>query len=202
MHELMKSTGIFSFSKREKVVQVKYDELMASGLTLREQYRQQIAKHGVLCLSENPSSLLMWAHYAEGHVGYRLTFDTEKWQGFQGVEKVLYQDKYPEVDVWSLVHEFIKSGQHNHSASDAAGKVSVLRKSSEWEYEHEWRLISELPGHISFTSNSLVQLAFGCNTPESVIEKIQRTNHLRVIPTKLVRMKQDEKAYKLLECDL
>jgi|SRR5580658_5344823 hypothetical protein len=32
-------------------------------------------RHGVLCLSEAPANLLMWAHYADSHRGFVVEFD-------------------------------------------------------------------------------------------------------------------------------
>ena len=202
MHDLMKNMGMHSYSKRERAIQEKYSELTGSGLTLREKYRRQLEVHGVCCFSENPSSLLMWAHYAEGHNGFRLTFATNRWDGFKNAAKVVYQDSYPVIDVWSLVYDSVRNGRHDPIANDLAGRVAVLRKSQEWEYEREWRLVSEKPGYIEISPECIVAVTFGCNTPNSVTKRIQQVISQRTVSARLVRMTRDEKAYRLVETNL
>jgi hypothetical protein len=90
-----------------------------------------LADLGVLCFVERPDNLLMWAHYADAHKGVCLEFDTSDWL-FQVAAKVNYSTAYPTVDT------------ANQSPQGLASTI-FLTKSVEWEYEQEWRIISQ-PG--------------------------------------------------------
>lgn len=85
---------------------------------------------GVLCLTESSASLLMWAHYAASHKGFALGFDARHpW--FAGARPVLYDPERPTVVV-SL------------AGSRDEGEEYLYRKSDEWRYEREWRLVRPL----------------------------------------------------------
>jgi hypothetical protein len=90
---------------------------------------------GVLSLSEDPLSLLMWSHYAHSHQGLVLEFDTNSelflpppgvHKEFSGPHKVLYSTKRLTIDL-------------------DTGDLDFLRaKPAEWGYEKEWRLLRPL----------------------------------------------------------
>jgi len=92
-------------------------------------------KVGVLCLTEKPDSLPMWAHYAENHRGFVLQFDEcHKFFGSTNIDgqdfaltKVEYNDKRPVL-----------------SCSTMNSPSVYYRKSPDWSYECEWRLIKPL----------------------------------------------------------
>jgi Protein of unknown function (DUF2971) len=104
---------------------------------------------GVLSLSEDPLSLLMWSHYAHSHQGFVLEFDTNSelflpppgvHKEFSGPHKVLYSTKRLTIDL---------------DNSDLA--INFLRtKPAEWSYEKEWRLLRPLnkKDHIAHNPSS------------------------------------------------
>jgi len=90
---------------------------------------------GILCLSESPANLLMWAHYADSHQGFVVEFDSEApffdqrkghHDEFRYLRKVIYRDRRP-----SLIL----------SESDFS---PFLTKSLDWRYEAEWRMMIPL----------------------------------------------------------
>ena len=91
--------------------------------------------YGVLSLTNSPENLLMWAHYANSHNGFVLQLDesheffgTKSIDGVEfGLTKVEYSDSRP-----VLSHRSIKS------------PTVLYRKSPEWTYENEWRLVRPL----------------------------------------------------------
>jgi Protein of unknown function (DUF2971) len=91
--------------------------------------------YGVLSLTNSPANLLMWAHYANSHNGFVLQLDEQHEffapKSIDGVEfgltKVEYSDLRP-----ILSHQSIKS------------PTVLYRKSPEWTYESEWRLVRPL----------------------------------------------------------
>jgi hypothetical protein len=84
--------------------------------------------HLVLCLTEIPDDLLMWAHYAGSHSGFVVGVDAE-----HGVftcpnktywpKKVIYSEKRPIVNI-----------------SDFNAVDAYFTKSIHWQYEKEWRV--------------------------------------------------------------
>lgn len=93
-------------------------------------------KVGMLCLSENPDSLLMWAHYADSHRGYVIQFDAENKffdqritseDLLRSLKKVVYKDVRPSTYVY-----------------DMSDIDYLLTKGLEWEYEAEWRMFLPL----------------------------------------------------------
>lgn len=94
------------------------------------------SKFGILCLSETADSLLMWAHYAGNHRGFVVQFDethpffaASEFEGQSlGLTRVQYSQERPVVSYSTL-----NSSPHLY-----------YRKSPEWSYEREWRLIKPL----------------------------------------------------------
>lgn len=90
---------------------------------------------GVLCLSEDPDNLPMWAHYGANYSGLVLGFDDRHpffasipFQGIPlGLAKVSYLDERPSVTAQTMWTEEV-----------------LTRKSPHWGYEREWRLIRPL----------------------------------------------------------
>ena len=86
-----------------------------------------------LSLSEKPDSLLMWAHYTKSHEGFIIGFDSGhsffkgKGRGIFRLLKVLYSNKRPNVGLSKL------------SLID-----TYFTKSTDWEYEQEWRLFADV----------------------------------------------------------
>ncbi|SKB59596.1 Protein of unknown function [Lysinibacillus sp. AC-3] len=88
------------------------------------------------CFSEDPTSMLMWSHYADNHKGMvieynfnNLDLDNQK-QIMTGLHPVYYTSELLNLDNYR----------------DVQGKISVhtlaaINKSVEWEYEKEWRII-------------------------------------------------------------
>lgn len=92
------------------------------------------SKYGVLCLAEQPDNLLMWAHYADCHRGFVMQFDethpffqSEPRVPFSTLEKIEYSPHRPVL-----------------SSSNLESTIALFRKSPEWSYEREWRLVRHL----------------------------------------------------------
>jgi hypothetical protein len=127
-------------------------------LTLSSEDRRSV---GLVCLSEKPDSLLMWAHYADCHRGFVIGFDTS--QSFfskstdgTGLWKVTYGDRRPSLPKEIVELELLRQPKLNplglhvlvvgsdifNPETDADDYRFV--KSVGWEYEQEWRLLRKL----------------------------------------------------------
>ncbi len=90
---------------------------------------------GILSLTETPDNLLMWAHYADSHRGMVVGFE-ESHAFFQGPDIVPGLPRLNKVE-YNLKRPVLSLSTREHP------KV-FLRKSTEWAYEKEWRLIRPL----------------------------------------------------------
>lgn len=99
-------------------------------------YRKRRLSLGVLSLTEDPLQLLMWSHYGDEHRGVVVELDishpairpdSNGRDTYSGIKKVTYsKDKVFGIPMLDTI-------------------IDVLsRKSLEWEYEREWRLIRTL----------------------------------------------------------
>lgn len=85
---------------------------------------------GILCLSKNPASLLMWGHYADEYRGAIIEFD-EKHPFFNGLIPVIYKSKRPIYDISDFI------GQPFPIAD-------LCIKPKDWAYEREVRIVRPL----------------------------------------------------------
>ncbi len=84
--------------------------------------------HGVLCLSEDWRSNVMWSHYGEKHTGLCLGFDVPR----SAAVKIRYVD--------ALKPDPLKPGLGNKRIPDSVLEDSLQFKQRAWKYEKEWRL--------------------------------------------------------------
>ncbi len=98
----------------------------------RDYYDQHF---GILSLTETPDNLLMWSHYGDEHRGVVFGFD-ETHAFFQGAEIVAGLSRLNTVEYSQKRPVLSPSTRDNPKV--------FLRKSTEWAYEREWRLIRPL----------------------------------------------------------
>jgi DUF2971 family protein len=131
----------------------------------------------IYCLTPQPDSTLMWAHYAERHKGICLEFNAED-SRFGGAFEVMYAEKRPVIDCRSLAN-----------ATEMAEKM-VLMKSSDWAYEHEFRILARAgefdqePAHslpkttgdfLELPAGALTGIIIGCKADMNTVATI---NHV------------------------
>lgn len=168
------------------------------------------ANWGVYSMSEAPSSLLMWPHYADNHCGICLEFRTNFPPFNLSLWPVIYSDVYPTLDLEG------KQGVESVLAQ------LMLTKANEWKYEKEWRLLLRKmherdfqivadqpesvrkayeqqhgPGFYFFPSEALSSVIFGLRTTEkdkmTVFDWIKRGE---LNPT-ILYAKQDKSRYRI-----
>jgi hypothetical protein len=118
----------------------------------REQFSANIqqsvgGKIGILSLSENPTSLLMWAHYSSSHQGFLLEFDSsngffnqprkEPAEVFGRLYPVSYAENRPAITMYD------PSADEEIWAERLVAQA-FLTKSTDWSYEREWRMFQRL----------------------------------------------------------
>lgn len=94
---------------------------------------------GILSLSEDPTSDLMWAHYAANHLGFLIEFD-EKCQFFHGQRSD--KDEFFRLRKVKYVNHRLIYDSFEQMADD--GEEIFVSKSESWSYEKEWRMLVPL----------------------------------------------------------
>lgn len=168
---------------------------------------------GILCLTEKPDNLLMWAHYSENHSGFVIEFN-EKHNFFDQrknerqtsywLRKVRYAKIRPKI----ILFDLSKSDEQNQ---EQWINDFIWVKSEHWDYEQEWRMICGLRRckEVKINNNKIylhpipieciTGIILGCrisDTNRNVLLRLLKSNkiysHIR-----LLRAVMDEREYKL-----
>lgn len=150
-------------------------------------------RYAVCCFSAKPACELMWAHYASGHSGIFLEFDTRN-DTFRNALKVTYQEKYPVVDIGDT--------------RPIGNMVFLFTKSSAWAYEQEYRLIFSrgvigIPlvvtdaNSIALPDNALVSVIVGHSAASNTIDTVHRLIEQSGRPISVKRAVAARNQYKL-----
>jgi hypothetical protein len=142
---------------------------------------------GVACFSAKNDDLLMWSHYADGHRGFCLEFDTSE-EPFSKSEPVMYVDDVPLVNPVDTLD----------GKSTGSGIIDVMlrTKHSAWRYEQEWRVLhQEAEKSYVYLYHLLTGVYFGTSMPSGQRDVIAQL--LLGSPTQLYQMVPGEKAFSL-----
>jgi hypothetical protein len=121
----------------------------------------------ILCLSVTNESDSMWTHYADDYSGVVAQFGNfdDYDSPMLAAKRVIYSDDVPVVGTLEL---FVKqfSGQAAFDYEKLFGPLEITKK-KHWEYEQEWRVISndrhssELYSNIEFHPRTLSRIYLG-----------------------------------------
>lgn len=151
----------------------------------------QVAAMGALSFSETETDIRLWSYYADGHRGLCLRFKTEslfmpEWDGCAPPLPVSYVNEYPSVP-------FYQSTMMERVVALTATKSLV------WAHEREWRVVREAGrGLVPFNPSALDGVILGCKTPQGDRARIQGLVAGRSPETRLMQVRCDEKAYRLV----
>lgn len=135
----------FSFKQFEQMMWETARERLDDEITSLKPQIDSLAKEfpdrldseiGVLCLSEQPDNLLMWAHYAQSHTGFVVEFDTAN---------PFFSSKKSDKDEFRHLRQV--EYRHTRPSSNLVemqGPEFFLVKSKHWIYEQEWRMLLPL----------------------------------------------------------
>jgi Protein of unknown function (DUF2971) len=143
---------------------------------LLEKWEATRAETRIVCFSAKPNSIRMWSYYAQAHEGICVGYDTAK-RPFWVAQKVKYQNPDMPFDV-------VAASQSD--PTEIAANITC-RKSSEWEFEEEYRVASNLGDTrlIPFEASAIKEIRFGARMkPEfkdSVMEAVKCLPHRPVL---------------------
>lgn len=122
----------------------------------------------IFCLTEGHDNLLMWAHYADNHRGGVVKFLPVKEvdSPILVAKKVNYSMRVPSLGFNNLL-------DNTKEFRDAVIDAITLTKSTDWQYEKEWRIVTSLrnPANdyeiLPFAEKEVGGLYLGCRISES-----------------------------------
>lgn len=130
---------------------------------------------GILSLTEDPFSLLMWAHYAENHNGICLGFDAKS--GFLAeydvLGKVLYSDILPHASFGEILKR----------DGSLTNKI-FFTKYKDWSYEKEWRLMANRGGMSHIIPSGISEVYIGLGVSKEQCDNVLKIcSALKIKPT-------------------
>jgi len=132
-----------------------------------EENVSRFQRHGVACFSARVDDLLLWSHYAEGHRGFCLEFDTT-YAPFRQARPVQYAEAFPTLNADEITEVFSR-------ANPEPQMKFLFTKSRCWEYEQEWRVTHPEGGTAyRFDPAALTAVYLGCEMEEVHQEVIAR----------------------------
>jgi len=183
-HVLRRTRAIFENKTEEEITEL-----------IQKLMQDVVEDSGIYCMSENNRSLLMWAHYSDGHRGYCMEFDPAvifpegKYKKRPLPMPVEYKFDYPNVNIFTGMPEQLY-------------RFLFLTKSREWEYESEWRVVVDPVANLSnewtkFNPDALTRLILGFAMTPSVEEKIRGWIDDGPTTPKIVRASRSQSQFKL-----
>jgi hypothetical protein len=166
----------------------RFREITVESIKKAFEERRAIQSHhrGVACFSARSDDLLMWSHYADGHRGFCLEFDTSL-EPFSKAKPVVYRDDVPSVNPIDILDR-----ADNGELLDAM----VYTKATCWSYEEEWRLLHEEANKLyTYDYRALTGVYFGAAMPFAQKEIISLV--LSGAPTQLCEMVRSDKGFRL-----
>lgn len=144
-------------------------------------------KIGVYCLSKNPSSVLMWSHYADNHKGVCLEYDGLN-HFFVDAFEVKYTQTRPTVFAF-------KDGNEQEQLDGA-----LLTKSELWFYEEEWRMIyyRRGPGIYTIPHDALKRIIFGAAASKDTVDNITDVAMKRKVPPEISHATLSSRKFEIL----
>jgi hypothetical protein len=156
---------------------------MERGLpNLHDELRAVLEPRKILCLSEAPDNILMWAHYAENHTGAVIEFsyveEGEYASAWGAAKPIRYMADMPRLaNEEALVRSLIGRGR---MATPEQFQDSVYVKADAWAYEKEWRVFGGWEDehekeYIPFRPKELTAIYLGCRMSEANRVDIKKT---------------------------
>lgn len=121
---------------------------------------------GLICFASKRNNLLMWSHYANGHKGLVIAFNSDH-RFFTESARIRHVN-YPPGDERFVWDSSLNPGDKGY---DAMADTFVLTKSRHWQYEGEMRALLQLDGlERRLIGNGV--LAYFLSFPPELIEEV------------------------------
>lgn len=131
---------------------------------------------GVSCFTPYPDKMLMWSHYGDQHRSVCVGFDSE-----------ILLENIPKNSEGNSLYTEIRKVQYTSLRPNEADIEAIFKKSEEWSYEDEYRLVSTAkkglpqwgPGIWNIPVSSIKEVIIGARVERKIQEKIVKTIQLK-----------------------
>ncbi len=123
---------------------------------------------GLLSLTERNDEILMWSHYAGGHTGFCLEFDTSIFDS-ELLKEVTYSKELYRIQCRV---DDVEQGIIVPANTDEYLIGICNTKKEDWQYEKEWRDVRKESGVQKFDPAGLTGLIFGFKTDNEQKERV------------------------------
>jgi hypothetical protein len=137
------------------------------------EFKTSNANLGVLSLTEDPLSILMWSHYGASHRGVCIGFSREIGTTLamdDVTHRVEYSDIYPEARLADMM-----------AGSSLLSRKVLLTKARQWAYEREWRLMANKGDEQKALPAPIVRVLLGCEILDDARKKLVQQARLKKI---------------------
>ena len=147
----------------------------------KEFLNDNASRNGIFCLCEVVDDILMFSHYADGHKGYCVGFSSKR------IKSMLDGDKAEGLMPVDYIDALNPPNWHFRD-DHALIKWTYMTKSKKWEYEREWRCISEAKhGETTIPDQTVTEIVLGCRMLSADARKIMEVNARRKYPAKMFK---------------
>lgn len=180
----------------DKTIREHAKKYVANGLIDPKQFKKNDAKYfenlnkrmGVFSLSKHNSDVLMWGHYAKGHTGFCVGFESSELlltNNIGYIGKVDYYEEYPTI--------IPKHG------SPSQFKQQIFSKWDKWSYEDEYRLTKNHIENrkIPIPKSVFSEVIFGCNMSIINRNKLMRLTSKHLPHVKFLEAIPSEDSFKI-----
>jgi hypothetical protein len=164
-----------------------YGEAIEESLALMERRLPQLhpevriymAKSKILCLTESPDNMIMWAHYAEQNQGVVLRFKsiTEFDSAWGMARPINYLANMPRLFDTEFLADLL-AGNVSMDTETILNRL-IYTKSDHWSYEKEWRVysgagrdVSAIYEDLQFHDRELDGVIIGCRMREENVTSL------------------------------
>jgi hypothetical protein len=130
-----------------------------------EEFKKQNENAGIVCLTEDPLSVLMWSHYANKHkgvcIGFQRSADNDLGDDDACIP-VTYSDSYP-APKFSQIYE----------STGSLTEALLFTKAKKWAYEKEWRLMVDEGDAFGKLPGEIISVILGCRFPDENLLKVR-----------------------------
>jgi hypothetical protein len=172
------------YSQNGKFINKFKEDIIEKTILNTDLLKVRWAEIGIACFTEENNNILMWSHYANGHQGFCLEFDTKlypfKSTDKKSLLKIMYSENYPPLSLTDIP---------DNLPSITQDQLGI--KSLNWQYEKEWRMFSNRGNAcIKYENGALSGIYFGCKI--NADDKKNIINILSGTQTKLYQMEKSK----------
>ena len=171
------------------------DEYINGIFRMGSKAKDSNSRYGITCFSKKYDNLLMWAHYADSHRGICLEFDVKGDEAASAFIDYRNSDLYPmQYQGKFFPIEYVNTEDRPKFSfrefDDEHGYPPIYKKSADWKYEEEVRLmirtdeLYQFPRTLAYKDGLLKSVICGCNMSlENFVELsacVGRLNNVRL----------------------